>query len=136
MWLLEKLNEWLAQYNCSLSEVILLVLTTSHPSRTASLLLEDLLLSSHKILAGFSQHTAPRNVLSRNAESLYREEICRLAHKDMGWPFSALHAHPDQIEGFHLEEMAAKMEKEAPCRKIGCRTARAARGSRRRDHQK
>ncbi|KAH7924642.1 hypothetical protein BV22DRAFT_1129691 [Leucogyrophana mollusca] len=104
------------QNDFSLSQLIVTVLSEprygSHPT------VRDLLANTDGIVHAFSLHKSSHSKLLDWASDAVKEEcageIRELVKVESGWHFSALHAKSEQIENFRIEEMALKIEADAP----------------------
>lgn len=112
--LLDAMSALLQSHETAISTMLIYVLTGVSRSSTASLLLDNLLLASHDILVAFRQYPVVNTAIRNTEERLYSRELQALTRIETGWHFSALHATADQIEDFHLEDMATQMEAIAP----------------------
>ncbi|KAJ3553994.1 hypothetical protein NM688_g3331 [Phlebia brevispora] len=114
MALLNDIADVLERHDTTFSKLLVSVLQDVHGTTQESLFREDLLLSTNEILGAFCQHSAARIWTTRFQEQIFTRELQLLTQKQTGWHFSAVHASADQVEDFHLEEMATSMEGLAP----------------------
>ncbi len=99
----------------TLSELLLAALEYNQPHRA---LYHDLRKNVEPILSALYGHSGTADATSKWAHELmktrYREAARELTDVVHGWHFGAAQAHPEQIQGFQIEDMARRMRAIAP----------------------
>lgn len=99
---------YLRAHNTCLSEIILAGLRNPH--FTTHAFTEDIARNVTDVLSALSRHKKTGDALDtwahEHMKQQYHQSARRLAHKQNGWHFSALHATAEQFEEFRIEDMA------------------------------
>ncbi|RDX57352.1 hypothetical protein OH76DRAFT_1476758 [Lentinus brumalis] len=110
--------QYLQACNITLHELLLSVLVHGYCNDPASRFYSDLVNNTESVLSAFHDHHATtfktqewsrKLVVARCSDAL--QDLTSSAH---GWQFSAMHARPEQIQDFKIEEMAAEITRTAP----------------------
>ncbi|KAJ3559556.1 hypothetical protein NM688_g272 [Phlebia brevispora] len=103
---------FLYKHELKLSDLIIEILTTPEYKNLA----RDLLVHEELILSALLQHSESLALgwLQKNYVDSLIKEVQELTRKETGWHFAAARANADQIDEFHIEEMAQQMGSVAP----------------------
>ncbi|PIL23294.1 hypothetical protein GSI_14604 [Ganoderma sinense ZZ0214-1] len=116
-YLFQVLSE-LQNANVCLSELVSAVLVHKQFNGPNDRLLQDLVCNSQDVLSAFHEHpatsVATREWAHKQMIKHYTGAVRNLADVDQGWHFGAMHATPEQVRDFRLEDMAVSMRRSGP----------------------